>query len=182
MEGYQMARSAKEIADMLGRLQDYYTAVSTALVFLNDDDALRLLQAKGYDPGSTIRLGRKDNSYYEGIKLWDAIHSVRGNAGFNLDFLGILCMITLSWVGDELSKHGYFDKTPELELFRHLRNGISHGNVFNLGKGEPKQPAKFKRFEITPALHGQSVLFEFMNTGDLFDLFDHVKAHLRGLP
>jgi hypothetical protein len=177
-----VARSAKEIADMIQRLQDYYVAVSTALVFLNDDDALRLLQAKGYDPGSTIRLGRRDNSYYEGIKLWDAIHSVRGNAGFNLDFLGSLFMTTLSWVGDELSKNGYFDKSPESELFRHLRNGISHGNTFNLLNGEPRRPARFKGFEITPALHGQGVLFEFMSTGDLFDLFDHVKAHLRSLP
>ena len=99
-----MARSAKDIADMLQRLQDYYAAVSTALIFLNDDDALRLLQAKGYDPGSTIRLGRRDDSYYEGIKIWDAIHSVRGNAGFNLDFLGSLFMTALSWTGDELSK------------------------------------------------------------------------------
>jgi hypothetical protein len=177
-----MARSAKEIADMLGRLQEYYAAVSTALVLLNDDDVLRLLRAKGYDPGSTIRLGRRDNSYYEGIKLWDAIHSVRRNAGFNLDFLGSLFMTTLSWVGDELSKNGYFDKTPELELFRHLRNGISHGNTFNLLNGEPRRPAKFKRFDITSALHGKNVLFEFMSTGDLFDLFDHVKAHLRTLP
>jgi hypothetical protein len=177
-----MAKSAKEIADMLERLQDYYAAVSTALVLLNDDEVLRLLQAKGYDPGSTIRLGRRDNSYYEGIKLWDAIHSVRGNAGFNLDFLGSFFMTTLSWVGDELRKNGYFDKTSELELFRHLRNGISHGNTFNLLNGEPRRPARFKGFEITPALHGQNVLFEFMSTGDLFDLFDHVKAHLRTLP
>src|SRR5437899_12606447 len=131
-----MARPAKEIADMLGRLQDYYAAVSTALVLLNDDDVLRLLQAKGYDPGSTIRLGRRDNSYYEGIRLWHAIHSVRRNAGFNLDFLGSLFMTTLSWVGDELSKNGYFDKTPE--LVRHLRNGISHGNTFNLFNGDPR--------------------------------------------
>lgn len=177
-----MARSAEEIADMLQRLQDYYAAISTALIFLNDDDALRLLQAKGYDPGSTVRLGRRDNSYYEGIKLWDAIHSVRGNAGFNLDFLGSLFMTILSWVGDELSKNGYFDKSPELELFRHLRNGISHGNTFNLLNGEPRRPATFKGFEITSALHGQGVLFGFMSTGDLFDLFDHVKAHLRSLP
>src|SRR3989442_15349664 len=98
-----MARSAHEIADMTERLQQYYAATSTALVLLNDDDVLHLLQAKGHDPGSTIRLGRRDNSYYEGIKLWDAIHSVRGNAGFNLDFLGSLFMTILSWVGVELN-------------------------------------------------------------------------------
>ena len=91
-------------------------------------------------------------------------------------------MTALSWTGDELSKNGYFDKAPVLELFRHLRNGISHGNKFHLVNGEPRRPAKFKGFEITPAVHGQGVLFEFMSTGDLFDLFDEVKSHLRSLP
>jgi hypothetical protein len=177
-----MARSAKEIADMLERLQQYYAAMSTALVLLNDEEVLGVLKAKGYDSGSTIRLGRQNDTYYEGIRVWDAILSVKGNAGFNLDFLGSTCMVILSWVGDELSKSSYFDKCPELELFRHLRNGISHGNSFNLQNGEPRRPAKFNNFEVTPSLHGQPVLFKFMSTGDLFDLFDFVKAHLRSLP
>jgi len=177
-----MARTAKEIADMLERLQATYAAISTTLILLNNDDILNLLQSKGYDPGSTIRLGRRDGTYYEGIRLWDSIHTVRGSAGFNLDFLGSQFMTILSWVGDELSKNQYFDKTSELEFFRHLRNGISHGNTFNLVNGEPRRKAKFKTFEIVPKLHGSAVLFEFISTGDLFDLFDHIKTHLRALP
>jgi hypothetical protein len=176
-----MPRTAREIAEMLDRLQATYAAVSIALMVLNDDDVLSMLQAKGYDPGATIRLGRRDNTYYEGIKLWDSIHAVGGNAGFNVDFLGSQFMTILSWVGDELSRNGYFDKSSELEFFRHLRNGISHGNTFNLLNGEPRRPAKFKGFEITQALHGQPLLFEFISSGDLFDLFDHVKTHLRSL-
>ena len=89
----------------------------------------------------------------------------------------------LSWVGDALSENKYFDKMPELEFFRHLRNGISHSNKFNLVQyGEPKRPAKFKNFEITPALENQPVLFEFISTGDLFDLFDYIKTHSSALP
>ena len=177
-----MARTAAEIADMIDRLQQYFAAISTSLIMLNDDDMLRFFNSIGYDEGSKIKLGRRDNSYYRNINLWDAIRSVKGSSGFNLDFLGIQLMTILSWVGDELSSNQYFDKTPELELFRHLRNGISHGNTFNLQHGEPRRPAAFKGFQITPALHGQNVLFQFMSTGDLFDLFDHVKAHLRSLP
>lgn len=177
-----MAKSSREIADMIERLLEYYAAMSTTLILLNDDDILKLLEAKGYDRGSTIRLGRRNNSYYEGIDFWQSIHAVRGKSGFNLDFLGGLMMTILSWVGDELAKNQYFDKTPELEFFRHLRNGISHGNFFNLLNGEPRRPAAFKLFEINAKHHGQNVLFEFISTGDLFDLFDHVKSHLRTLP
>jgi hypothetical protein len=78
----------------------------------------------------------RDDSYYEGIKLWDTIHSIRGSAGFNLDFMGSLLITSMSWVGDGLKKNGYIGKTPELELFRHLRNGISHGNTFYLVNGD----------------------------------------------
>ena len=177
-----MVMTAREIADLIDSLQSVYAATSTALLLLNDDQTIQLLAAKGFDPGATIRLGRQDNTYYEGIKLRDSINLVRGNARFNLDFLGSQFMTILSWVGDQLSENGYFDKTPELEFFRHLRNGVSHGNRLNLLHGEPKRPAKFKEFEITPTLHGQPVLFEFISTGDLFDLFDHVKNHLRSLP
>ena len=42
-----MPKTANEIAELLDHLQTTYAAVSTALVLLNDDDVLRLLQAKG---------------------------------------------------------------------------------------------------------------------------------------
>ena len=177
-----MVMTAQEIADLIDRLQAIYAATSTALILLNDEQVLGLLAAKGCDAGSTIRLGRQDNSYYEGIKLWESISLVRGSPAYNLDFLGTQFMTILSWVGHELSENRYFDKTPELEFFRHLRNGVSHGNRFNLRRDEPKRPARFRGFEITPALHEQPVLFEFISTGDLFDLFDHIKTHLRTLP
>ncbi len=176
-----MARTPGEIAIMLDRLQGYFAAVTTGILLLNDEAALQLLSRNGYDPGARVRLGRSDNSYYEGIPFWDSIRAVRGNSGFNLDYLGSQLMTILTWVGDELSRNNYFDRTPELEFFRHLRNAVSHGNLFHFAKGEPKRPARFKGFEITPALHGRAFLFEYMGAGDLFDLFDHVKAHLRTL-
>jgi len=174
--------TAEEIADLIDRLQTTYAAAATALLLLNDDDVLHLLRTKGYDRGTMIRLGRQDNTFYEGINLWDAINLVRQDHRHNLDFVGSYFMTILLFVGDKLRQNEYFDKTPELEFLRHLRNGVSHGNTFRLRDyGEPRRPATFKGFEITQELEGQSVLFEFIGTGDLFDLFDHIKAHLRAL-
>lgn len=164
---------------MIGALKGFYVAASMGMLFLNHPRLSDLLLELGLDPGSTVRLGRKDNSYYEGLDVYAALASTRGDAGFNLDFTGALLTVAVSWVGDELAANQYFDRTKELIFFRHIRNGLSHGNRFNLKNGEPKHPARFRHFQIVPELHGQNVLFEFMSTGDVFDLLDHVAEHLR---
>lgn len=179
-----MTRSAKEIAEVIDRLRAYYVGASVGLVLLNDDDVLRVIESKGYDLGSRTRLGRRDGTYHDNLPdLWTAIREVRGSPGFNLDFLAGLLMVAVSWVGDDLRRNGYFDKTPELEFFRHLRNAVSHGNRWHFTGGEPKRPAVFGSFTLSAALHEQEgVLFDFMSTGDVADLLEHTAAHLRTLP
>ena len=94
-------------------------------------------------------------------------------------------------IGDALSKNHYFDKSPIIELLRHLRNGIAHGNKFNIGFPEKllKFPAHDKvaknhnpvNFEITPELDGTNVLFDFMEPGDILNVFHQVGFHLKDL-
>ncbi len=177
-----MAMSATEIADVIKWFRDTYAAQSMGLIFLNDPDLWNWLAAKGYDKGSRIRLGRRDNTYYESLDLYHSIGVARGSATYNLNFMGMSFMMALSFVGDALSQNAYFDRTPELEFFRHVRNGISHGNRFHFEGREPVRPATFRAFAIDRALEGRTVLFEFLSTGDCFDLFDHIEAHLRVLP
>jgi len=90
-------------------------------------------------------------------------------------------------VGDALKKHDYFGHPPLLELVRHLRNGIAHGNHFDIRfPDELKQvpahnrDAAFKHtdFVVTPAHHDQPVLFDFMEAGDVLDLLSSVANHL----
>lgn len=137
---------------------------------------------QGLDPGSTSRLGRRDDSYYEDRDVYEAISVARDNRGFNLDFLGGLITTAVSWIGDELSANECFDKSPELELFRHIRNGLSHGNRFHFRSGEPRRPAKLRGYVLDASLHGQNILFEYLSTGDVFDLLDHVRDHLQSMP
>lgn len=101
------------------------------------------------------------------------------------------CVSSLIVLGDHLAADAYFDRAPVLEMVRHLRNGVAHGNRFTI-----RNPAELEAwpahtrdsacrgdevFEITPALDGSPVLFEFMGLGDVLDLLISVGTHLRHL-
>jgi hypothetical protein len=93
-------------------------------------------------------------------------------------------------IGDALADNSFFDRAPELELLRHLRNGVAHGNAFRIDN--PASLNKFPAhnrlawtrsdtnalFEITPHLQGQTVLFDFMGPGDILDLLYSVSLYL----
>jgi hypothetical protein len=72
---------------------------------------------------------------------------------------------------------------------RHLRNGVAHGNAFQIDlKLLAKFPAHNRlawvrsdskaEFEITPNLQKQPVLFDFMAPGDILDLLMSVGLYL----
>ena len=100
-------------------------------------------------------------------------------------------MGALLTLGDELEKHGYFDRAPVLELVYHLRNGVAHGNRINTPKKERDRLAKYPAhnrnaavkspagvfYEITPFLSGP-LLFDFMGPADVIDLLQSVEVHL----
>ncbi|MBK7393287.1 MAG: hypothetical protein IPI64_08290 [Chloracidobacterium sp.] len=87
-------------------------------------------------------------------------------------------LITL---GDALESVEYLDHAPILEMIYHLRNGVAHGNKFRFKASGIKRLEKFpahnrdsyikgadtKIFEISTALEGQPVLFDFMKAGDV---------------
>jgi hypothetical protein len=103
-------------------------------------------------------------------------------------------MGSLLTLGDELSAHDYFDRAPALELLYHLRNGVAHGNRFNVTKRGRDRLAQYPAhnrsaavrsptgavYDITPTLSGP-VLFEFMGPADVIDLLQSVEIHLSGL-
>ena len=84
---------------------------------------------------------------------------------------------TLLTLGDTLAASGYFDHASELELVRHIRNGIAHDNRYNIesrgAKGLSKRPAHNHltangaafQIEVVSALQGRQVLWCFMEWG-----------------
>lgn len=53
-------------------------------------------------------------------------------------------MASVTLIADRLSRNSYFNKTPELEFLRHVRNAVAHGIRFNLRPDEPRRPARFR--------------------------------------
>jgi len=98
-------------------------------------------------------------------------------------------------LGDELSKHSYFNHQPELEVVYHVRNGLAHGNRFNFAENGKRRLLKFpahtraviNRNALAPplvideALDGKEVLFNFLAAGDVVNLLQSVGFYCREL-
>jgi hypothetical protein len=65
-----------------------------------------------------------------------------------------LCCMLLNTAYAVAEAHN--DKSPEFEVFRHVRNAASHGNTFNFRKDEPKRPSSWGTFAIDERLKGTS--------------------------
>src|ERR1051326_754219 len=171
-----------------GRAQGHYVH-SAALAVASHQNATTLSPLQKPDDSMPVgRVARKDGSvhvydfnYYLGLARTDPL------VARDLDRTWISGAYLV--VGDALERHGYFDRAPELELIRHIRNGIAHGNRFEIR--DPSRLARFpahNRFahvrsgrplEIVPSLNGCEVLFSFAAPGDLLDLLISTEVYLK---
>ncbi|HXH92049.1 MAG TPA: hypothetical protein VNN25_10750 [Thermoanaerobaculia bacterium] len=187
MKANQSAFDAGQLAERLA--QGYYSHLA-AIAVATDPRALKL--APRIRPGHTVPVGevrRKDGTAH----AFHFLHFL-ALAGSDAVIAGELERIWLTGallrVGDVLAQHQYFDRAPELELLRHLRNGAAHGNRFRID--HPASLARYPAhnrlalvrgdlkpvFEITPELQGQEVLFGYMGAGNVLDLLMSVGLYL----
>jgi len=183
----QAAFDAGQLAE---RLSQGYYAHMAALAVAADPRASELMPKKL--PGHTVPIGtvkRKDgteHAFHFEIYLSQAAK----DAFLITEFEQIWLAGSLLKLGDTLAQHKYFDRAPELELVRHLRNGIAHGNRFRIDNPNSLKtyPAHNRLawvrsdtkavFEIAPAVHGQAVLFDFMGAADVLDVIMSVGLYL----
>lgn len=172
-------------------LVEGYMAYAATTVLLRHPyalDALERLERDNAGPAvvPTSVIPRKDGSAHF-FNLSHFVREVSTQPDFRSEQDRLWITGALLTFGDELSKVDYFDRGPDLEFIRHLRNGVGHGNRFHFRKGEPRRLAHFTGaagrdgvtavtypatiFKITPVLEGQTVLFEFLGPGDFCDLF-----------
>jgi hypothetical protein len=180
-----------DVSRMAHRLsQGYYSFVVAHYVAVNPFAINLLPPAKVRGSNPTGELARKDGTTHE-LDLRYYLDLLREDRDLQHSFLHTWAMGALSTLGDELASHHYFDRAPILELVYHLRNGVAHGNRFNItdaGKDRlKKHPAhnmdarvkspKGTVFEITPTLSGP-VLFDFIGAADVIDVLQSVELHL----
>lgn len=187
MKANQAAFDAGQLAE---RLADGYYAHLAAISVIADPRAIHL--APQTLPGHLVPIGsvrRKDGTEHV-FDFMHFLHRAGTDALITSELERVWLAGSLLKLGDVLAQHRYFDRAPELELLRHLRNGIAHGNRFRIDNPAnlAKYPAHNREawvksdskavFEITPGLQGKSVLFDFMGAGDVLDLLMSVGLYL----
>jgi hypothetical protein len=165
-----------------------YFAHMAAIQVATDPRAASLIPSA--HSGSNIteeHVARKDGTKHV-FNFGHYLNQARDNSEIANDLERIWFVGALLTLGDALKHHG--DRAPKLELLRHLRNGVAHGNKFNLRdkKRLTDYPAHNKyawvrggnkpEFEITASMDKQPVLFDFMAAGDILDLLFSVEVYL----
>lgn len=165
----------KLIVDLIDDFKAYYAVYGVMLWEHNIPEVAAFMKKDLSDPTCNIGAFRSDGSRYE-IYIPNVIERTR-TSDFNIFYLRMSMITAITHLHDTLLQINRIDGTQELQFLKHLRNACAHGNRFYLKTGEPKKRAKFKSFEIESALDGFTpVLFDFIKPGDLFDLFDYIRA------
>ncbi len=191
LDVFRARKAGFEIGRLASRLAQGYYAYIVALEVARDSRSIDLFQntLPGID-GKPVSIGyvtRRDGTTH----TFDAHYYLNylSNPEIRDDFDRTWLVGALLTVGDALQQHGYFDHAPILELLYHLRNGIAHGNRFNLMKNGlarlDKYPAhnrqasvKTAEFEIVKTLNGKSIFFDFMGPADVLDLLFSIEVYL----
>lgn len=179
-----VARMAHGLAD------GYYAFLVAHLVAVNPLSINSLPPAKVLGGSQTGEINRKDGTFHT-LDLRFYLDLLREDHDLQRYFLRTWAMGALLMLGDELGAHDYFDRAPILELVYHLRNGIAHGNQFNITKKGKRRLANHEAhnrsaavksplgtvYEITPNLTGP-VLFDFVGAADVIDILQSVEVYL----
>ncbi len=171
-----------QIASLMTRMVRGFHAHAAALLVARNPATDQMFRY--VEPGQNVPIGRVETKSGLPIQyhLHYYLHLARTDSLLSDELERTWIIGTLLTIGDALEKEDYFDHAPELELIYHLRNGIAHGNKFNINRTGltrlQNYPAHNRRihqndkyiFEISPALNGQKVLPDFMYPGDIIDL------------
>jgi hypothetical protein len=167
-----------EFQEFANELLLYCAASSTFLVHLHHSGIRRALEQFIPKDDCDIKFARADRTVAT-FHLYRTLDLAKSDKRFNVYYLRSTLMAVVSIMGDALTNEKLYNRSPEFQFFRHLRNAISHGNRFYFKKGEPRYHSQFKSLVLNPALQGtQQVLFDFIKPGDVIDLVRYLRDNV----
>ena len=184
----QKYKSAFEVGRLASRMAQGYYAHTAAIEIAKGPHAKSFASETSLGQISSY-VTRKDGTQHA-FDLPHHLDQAHTNPEIVDELPRVWLVGSLLAIGDALSDVKYLDHSPLLELIRHLRNGIGHGNRFTFKQGKgldqlKKFPAHNKQakgkgaeFQIDGSLEGQQVLFDFMGPGDVLDLLQSVEVYL----
>src|SRR5688572_5831171 len=114
------------------RMASGYYVHAAALHVATDPRAAAL--APPVRPGQRVSTGFVPTKFGpdHAFHFWHYLNQARTMPAYAEDLKRIWLIGAVLAVGDVLQQNAYFDRAPELELVRHVRNGIAHGNRFRI--------------------------------------------------
>ncbi|WP_122288814.1 hypothetical protein [Serratia plymuthica] len=188
----------EEIADYILFFKRNYACVKMAMMFPPDQGLVPLLKMYiGRDVEEKDRFTLKkrygncvfnsatrtlSGDWYS-FNLKESIKTHSDNLLKRFDALEAFDYGIIVAIGQIFAEAGLYNISKEFQFFRHIRNGVAHGNTFTFNKKEPSQLAEFNGLVISKQLEGLKVLNAygeaFINSGDLWELLDELEKQLR---
>jgi len=186
---------ALAVGDLAHQLMWGYFSYLAAMTVAADPRAVALVPKT--KPGKLVPEGvvRGKDGHEGSFHFEHYLNAVRTDPFVQDQFSRVYIAGALITLGDALSRHRYFNHQPELELLYYVRNGVAHGNRFNIDAQGERRLLRYPAhnavaiarvptsppFEIAKGLHGSTVLFEFMEAGDAVNLLSSVGSYCREL-
>jgi hypothetical protein len=183
---------AQEVGQLAERLYGGYLVHDAAMTVAIDPGSGALAPPKAL--GDLVSVGRIAKQRGPEQIRYDFKHYLAQLAepGTAEEYSRVWLTGALLALGDALSRRGYFDRAPELELVRHLRNAVAHGDTFEIRHPErlailpayirTKAPSSTgdrpgRLLEVRPDLDG-TPLWDFVEVPDVLSLFQIVSRYL----
>jgi hypothetical protein len=156
-------QEAVDVATLAQRMVSQYFSHVAAIHVARDPRAETL--GPQIEPGQTVPVLKIPRGDGNAMIMWFDHYLAEGRKPeTRQDFDRVWLMGALLMVGDALGASGYFGHEPEVEIIRHLRNGIAHGNrfafhskVIDKATGKLKYPANISRYAARQAMPSHEV-------------------------
>lgn len=180
--GHTCGMSAQDVGRLARRLTTGLRVYAAALELVRDPRLRDLTPSEnplGHPPAGLAQ--RKDGT----LSTYDWLHHLnvaKDDPDMETELDRAWLVSARIVLGDRQASEDYFDHAPLLEMVRHPRNGVVHGNRFEIRDPRAllERPAHTRNtacpsqtgatFEITPNLHGTHALFDFVGPSDVLDV------------